>query len=282
MVERGDQGMATSLRAPAPPAVEPSAAPLPAGSRFLPALSAVYRAQLSRVRVSRIPLLFVATFQSVGILVLLRGIVDQHNLTQRADAVAGATVTVVAFVALNLLAQHFGALRASRGLDYYATLPVPPPAVVLGVTAAYAAFTLPGTLLTAAFGAVLFGLPTGGLWVLLLITPVLGAALAGLGALFGLLAPRPELATLAGQLGMSAVLFLGIIPAARLPEPLGWVRDLLPSSYAVDAFAASLRDHAGWAAVDWGALGWRLAVCAGVGILALAVASWALRRTVSR
>lgn len=45
-------------------------------ARFFPALAAVYRAQLSRARVARIPLLFVATFQSVGIMILMRGVVD--------------------------------------------------------------------------------------------------------------------------------------------------------------------------------------------------------------
>ncbi len=270
---------AAVVTAAEPPA--PGAAPLPAGARFWPTLAAVHRAQLARVRVSRIPLLFVATFQSVGIMLLLRGVVDPHDATQRADAVAGAAVTVVAFVALNLLAQHFGSLRASRALDYYATLPAPPAAIVLGVAAAYAAFTVPGTLVTAAFGALLFGLSLGQLWLLLVITPILGAALAGVGALLGLLAPKQELATLAGQLGMSAVLFLGIIPARRLPTPLLWVRDALPSSYAVDALASALRGGGRGAAL-WSAVGWRLGVCAGAAFLALAAASWAFRRTVAR
>jgi ABC-2 type transport system permease protein len=40
-----------------------SVAPLAPRARFFPSLAAVYRAQLSRARVARIPLLFVATFQ---------------------------------------------------------------------------------------------------------------------------------------------------------------------------------------------------------------------------
>lgn len=53
-----------------------SPAPLAPRARLFPSLAAVYRAQLSRARVARIPLLFVATFQSVGIMVLMRGVVD--------------------------------------------------------------------------------------------------------------------------------------------------------------------------------------------------------------
>ncbi|MEU5210691.1 ABC transporter permease [Streptomyces sp. NPDC020742] len=251
------------------------AAPLAPRARFLPALGAVYRAQLSRARVARIPLLFVATFQSIGIMVLLRGVVDGGAAAR--SVVSGSSVLVVAFVALNLLAQYFGQLRAGGGLDHYATLPVPPAAVVLGAAAAYASFTVPGTVVTAVTGCVLFQLPMAHLWVLAAVLPLAGAALAGLGAALGLLAPRPELATLCGQLGMSAALLLGVLPAARMPEAVGWARDLLPSTYGVEALARSFGPRPDWAAVVAD-----LGVCAAVGVLSLAVATWAYRRAAAR
>ncbi|MEZ3178531.1 ABC transporter permease [Streptomyces pimonensis] len=253
----------------------PEAAGLGPRARLWPSLAAVYRAQLSRARVARIPLLFVATFQSVGIMVLMRGVVDGGGEAQA--VVAGSAVLVVAFVALNLLAQYFGQLRASGGLDHYATLPVPPAAVVLGVAGAYASFTVPGTLVTAVFGCVLFELPLANLWVLAAVIPLAGAALAGLGAALGLLAPRAEVATLLGQLGMSAALLLGVLPAERMPEAVRLVRDLLPSTYGVEAFARTFGPHPDWARV----LG-DLAVCGGVGVLSLAVATWAYRRAAVR
>src|SRR6476659_8463818 len=147
-----------------------TAAPLAPRARLWPSLVAVYRAQLSRARVARIPLLFVATFQSVGILIMMRGVVDGGREAEA--VVAGSAVLVVAFVALNLLAQYFGQLRASGGLDHYATLPVPPAAVVLGAAAAYASFTVPGTVVTAAVGCLLFHLPLGNLWVLGAVVPL--------------------------------------------------------------------------------------------------------------
>jgi len=244
-------------------------------ARLWPALAAVYRAQLSRARVARIPLLFVATFQSVGIMILMRGVVDD-DAGARA-VVAGSSVLVVAFVALNLLAQYFGRLRADGGLDHYATLPVPPAAVVLGAAGAYASFTVPGTVVTAVFGCLLFGLPLGHLWILAVVIPLSGAALSGLGAALGLLAPRPELATLLGQLGMSGALLLGVLPAGRLPEVVRLARDLLPSTYGVEAFARTFGGHPDWTHV----LG-DLAVCAGVGLASLAVATWAYRRAAVR
>jgi ABC-2 type transport system permease protein len=255
--------------------VERAAAELGPRARLWPSLCAVYRAQLSRARVARIPLLFVATFQSVGIMILMRGVVDGG--AEAHAVVAGSAVLVVAFVALNLLAQYFGQLRSSGGLDHYATLPVPPAAVVLGAAGAYASFTVPGTVVTAVFGCVLFGLPLAHLWVLAAVIPLAGAALAGLGAALGLLAPRPELATVLGQLGMSAALLLGVLPADRMPGFIRFARDLLPSTYGVEALARTFGPHPDWAFV----LG-DLAVCAGVGVVSLAVATWAYRRAAVR
>lgn len=85
------------------------AAELGPRARLWPSLAAMYRAQLSRARVARIPLLFVATVQSVGIMVMMRGVVDGGG--EARSIVAGASVLVVAFVGLNLLAQYFGQLR---------------------------------------------------------------------------------------------------------------------------------------------------------------------------
>ncbi|MEV7276509.1 ABC transporter permease [Streptomyces sp. NPDC093111] len=266
---------AAALGDPTGDAEEYAPAPLAPRARLLPALGAVYRAQLSRARVSRIPLLFVATFQSIGIMVLMRGVVDGG--TEARAVVAGSAVLVVAFVALNLLAQYFGQLRAGGGLDHYATLPVPPAAVVLGAAGAYASFTVPGTVVTAVAGSVLFGLPLGHLWILAAVVPLSGAALAGLGAALGLLAPRQELATLLGQLGMSAALLLGVLPPDRLPGPFGWARDLLPSTYGVEALARTFDAHP-----DWTAVCRDLAVCGAVGVLSLAVATWAYRRAAVR
>ncbi|MEV5526534.1 ABC transporter permease [Streptomyces prunicolor] len=259
-----------------PEAVGTGAVELGPKARLWPSMAAVYRAQLSRARVARIPLLFVATFQSVGILIMMRGVVDGGSHDAR-FVVAGSSVLVVAYVGLNLLAQYFGQLRGSGGLDHYATLPVPPAAVVLGAAGAYASFTVPGTALTAVFGCVLFGLPMGNIWILAAVIPLAGAALAGLGAALGLLAPRPELATLLGQLGMSAALLLGVLPADRMPDAVRFLRDLVPSTYGVEAFAQTFAAHPDWALV----LG-DLAVCAGVGVVSLAVAAWAYRRAAVR
>ena len=242
-----------------------------------PAAAAVYTGQLARVRVARGPLLFVATLQSLGILALLRGVIRSPDRNTASAVVAGATVLVVAFVALNLLAQRFGALRAARALDYYAALPVPASAVVLGAAASYATFTVPGAVITAVVGAATFGLPMAHVWLVLPVIASAGVALSGVGAVLGLLMPRAELATVAGQLGMTAVLFLGVIPPSHLPVAVRVVRAVVPAALAVDALAAGLRGP-----VQPGPTAWRLAVTVAMGVLALAAAGRLLRRAVRR
>jgi ABC-2 type transport system permease protein len=237
----------------------------------------VFRQQLARGRVARVPLLFVASFQSIGLLLLLRGVVDRSSETTGQQVVAGSTVLVIAFVALNLLAQRFGAMRASGALDYYLSLPLPGGAVVLGTAASYAAFAVPGTIVTAVVGGLVYDLPLGRLWLLIPVVLLTGAALAGVGALIGLLAPRPEIATVIGQLGMSAVLFLDIIPASRMPEALRAVRAVLPGTYGADVLVAGFRHT-----VDWGDVSVDLLVCLIVAVVSLVGGGWALRRAAQR
>ncbi|HEU5033356.1 MAG TPA: ABC transporter permease [Mycobacteriales bacterium] len=262
----------TDIQAP------PIAPPAPGRRTPLPAATAaVYTGQLARARVARGPLLFVATLQSLGILLLLRGVVGADRPATASAIVSGCTVLVVAFVALNLLAQRFGALRAASALDYYAALPIPPGAVVLGTAASYATFTVPGALVTAVVGELLYGLPLSHLWLVVPAVLAAGIALSGVGAALGLVMPRAELATVAGQLGMTVVLFLGVIPPGHLPAAVRGLRDVVPSTYAVDFLAAALRGAATWPGV-----GWRVAVSVGYGCLALAAASWLFRRAVDR
>jgi ABC-2 type transport system permease protein len=260
-------------------AAPPAAAAPVFGSRpgLAAATTEVFRQQLARARIARVPLLFVAAFQSLGILLLLRGVVDTSSSLTKQQVVAGATILVSAFVCLNLLAQRLGSLRQEGGLDYYAALDVPGIAVVLGAASSYAIFALPGSIVTACAGAGLYDLSFSRLWILVAVVPLASASLAGLGALLGLLAPKPELATVAGQLGMSAVIFVNLIPAKRLPEVLQWVRAIVPSTYAADALAETFRTH-----VRWGLVGRDLIVCVAVAVVALLLAGAVFRRQVAR
>lgn len=251
----------------------PVAAPRPP---FIASFGAIFTGQLARARAAAIPIFMAATLQSVGLVVLLKGLVDTSTDVTEQSVVAGSSVTVVSFVALNLLAQRFGALRASGALDYFGALPVRPSAIVTATAAAWASFTVPGSVLVAVGGAIFYGLPLANVWVIAPVVVAAGISLAGLGALLGLIAPRPEIATVAGQLGMALVMFLGLVPAHRLPGVIQAVRAIVPSTYAVDAFAESFKPHPSWTTV-----GLDLGICVGVCAIALAASAWAFRRAVT-
>ena len=166
-------------------------------------------------------------------------------------------------------------MKASGALDYFGALPINPTAVVTATAAAWASFTVPGSILVAVGGAAFYRLPLSHVWVIGPVVVGAGISLAGLGALLGLIASRPEIATIAGQLGMSLVMFLGIVPAHRLPGAIQAVRAVVPSTYAVDAFAESFKHSPSWTTI-----GGDLGICVGVCVLALAASTWAFRRAV--
>jgi ABC-2 type transport system permease protein len=62
-----------------------------------------------------------------------------------------------------------------------------------------------------------------------------------------------------------------------MPEAVQVARDLLPSTYGVEAFARTFGGHPDWTIV----LG-DLAVCGAVGVASLAMATWAYRRAAVR
>jgi ABC-2 type transport system permease protein len=237
----------------------------------------VCRAQLGRARAGGGAVVIVATIQSLAMLVLLRGVGGTAEPRSQAAVVSGATLTVVAFIAWNLLAQRLAAVKAGGGLDHYGTLPIRPVAVVLGFCAGYALFAVPGVVVTAVAGVALFSLPVTHLWVLVPAALTSGVAFSGLGALSGLAPSRPETATLAGQLGLTLVIFFGLIPPLSLPEPLRPLRALTPPAYDIDALASALTNRP-----DWPGIALRLTGSVVFGICCLALAARSYRKALDR
>jgi ABC-2 type transport system permease protein len=62
-----------------------------------------------------------------------------------------------------------------------------------------------------------------------------------------------------------------------MPQVVQYARDLLPSTYGVEALARTFGGHPDWAVVLLD-----LGVCAAVGVASLAVATWAYRRAAVR
>jgi ABC-2 type transport system permease protein len=108
------------------------------------------------------------------------------------------------------------------------------------VLVSFAVFALPGMLIVLAGGAALFDLSLAALWTALPVWLAGSIALAGIGVALGFVAPDEQLAGMYSNLAMMGVLFLGILPADKLPDAFGPVRAALPSTYAVDALKPGL------------------------------------------
>ena len=199
------------------------------------------RMQLARLRTSWRPYLIVSSAMPLGIAVLMRAVMDDRQVDRFGEQiVAGCAVLAIAMTAVVMLAQRVAALRENGGLDYYSTLPVSRPTLIAAILLSFAVFALPGTIIVLTLGSTLFGLSLAALWTAVPVWALGSLALAGLGVAIGFAAPDEQLAGMYSNLVMMAVLFLGILPAARLPDWLAPLRAVLPSTYAVNALRPGL------------------------------------------
>lgn len=232
------------------------------------------RMQLARVRLAWRRYLIVSSAMPLGITILLR-VRGPAVHSQALQFVAGDVVLAVALSALTFLAQRVAWMKANRAFDYYNTLPISAPLLLLAVFTSYFAFALPGMIAIAVVGGLIFGLPLMPSVDLLWVLPTLllgGIALAGLGALIGLGGRDEQLAGTYANLAMMAVLFLGIVPAGDFPAPVQLLLGLLPSTYMVDSLKLGLVGtvHPGASTVD-------LLACALFATIAMAASERVLR-----
>lgn len=200
------------------------------------------RMQLARVRLAWRRYLIVSSAMPLGITVLLR-VRGPAPQAQALQFVAGDVVLAAALSALTFLAQRIAWMKANRAFDYYNTLPVSSSVLLLAIFISYFTFALPGMVAIAVLGGLLYGLPLTPGPDLLWAIPTLmlgGIALAGAGALVGLVGRDEQLAGTYGNLAMMAVLFLGIVPPGNFPGPIRLLLDLLPSTYMVDSLKLTL------------------------------------------
>ena len=224
--------------------------------------------QLARVRTSWRPYLIVSSAMPLGIAVLMRAIMTPSQVTEFGEQiVAGSVVLAIAMTAIVMLAQRMAALKESGALEFYSSLPVRRGAVISAVLISFAIFSLPGTVIVTVLGAQLFGLSLAALWAAVPVWAIGSFALAGLGVAIGLGARDEQLAGMYSNIAMMAVLFLGILPAAKVPGWLAPLRAVLPSTYAVRALKPGLE---GTVAASQG---WDLLLLAAFGALFF----WAVR-----
>lgn len=199
------------------------------------------RMQMARVRTAWRPYLIVSSAMPLGIAVLMRAVMEEEQVREfGVQIVAGSAILAIAMTAIVMLAQRVASLKESGAIDLYSTLPVARGAVVGSVLLSFAIFALPGTIIVVGLGALMFDLSLAALWAVVPVWALGSFALAGVGVAIGFGAPDEQLAGMYSNLAMMAVLFLGILPAEKIPGWLSPLRAILPSTYAVNALKPGL------------------------------------------
>lgn len=199
------------------------------------------RMQMARVRTAWRPYLIVSSAMPLGIAVLMRAVMEEDQVDEfGVQIVAGSAILAIAMTAIVMLAQRIASLKESGAIDLYSTLPVARGAVIGAVLVSFAIFALPGTIIVVGLGALMFDLSLAALWTVVPVWALGSFALAGVGVAIGFGAPDEQLAGMYSNLAMMAVLFLGILPAEKIPGWLSPLRAILPSTYAVNALKPGL------------------------------------------
>jgi ABC-2 type transport system permease protein len=155
---------------------------------------------------------------------------------------SGNVIASLIFTTMYGTSARFSFMRTFGVLDYYATLPVPKPLLVLAVSSGFFVLTLPSAVITVIIGQIFFGLNLSLSPVFFLLIPLASFSLSAVGAFVGVAAPNFDTAnTITGVLQF---LFLGLgdilLPADRLPDIADFVSYLLPCRYAAAALRQSL------------------------------------------
>ena len=149
----------------------------------------------------------------------------------------GNLVMALLFEHKGKLISHFSYMKVAGSLDYFATLPVTKPLLILAASAAFFLLFLPSLIVTLVGGAWILGLHLLLHPLAVLVVPLCALPLAGIGALIGVSFRTPEEATSVGRLLTILMLAIGpvLIPPDRLPDWLVWLGFLSPATYASSA-----------------------------------------------
>ncbi len=149
----------------------------------------------------------------------------------------GNMVMSLLFGTFDRVSTHFAYMRLVGRLDFFATLPIYRAALILATVSAFLVLSLPAVLLTLLMGALLLDLSlTLSPWIVVVL-PLIGTALCGLGALIGVAVRSPEEVGNLSTLLTFVLVGFGpvIIPLDRLPPLIQTLSYLSPATYAASA-----------------------------------------------
>lgn len=156
----------------------------------------------------------------------------------------GNVVMSLLFGTFDRVASHFAFMRMVGRLEFFATLPIYRAALILATVIAFLVLVLPAALVTLLAGTLLLDVPLHLSPWLIVVIPLTGMALCGLGALIGIVLPTPE------DVGSTSALFtfmlVGfgpvILPRDKLPEIINTLSYISPAPYAASALRQTVLD----------------------------------------
>lgn len=154
----------------------------------------------------------------------------------------GNLVMSLLFGTFDKVAGHFAYMRLVGRLEYFATLPIYRAALILATVFAFLVLALPAALFTLAAGTLILGVPLAlSPWIVVVI-PLTGVTLCGLGAIIGIVVPAPEEAGSFSTLVTFLLVGFGpvIIPLDRLPQIVRVLSYFSPATYAASALRQSV------------------------------------------
>jgi len=149
----------------------------------------------------------------------------------------GNLVISLMFGNMGNIQSHMVFLRFRGTLDYFATLPVRRPVLIVAMAISFLLISAPSLLATLVIGVFVLKVPVIIHPLIVLVIPLCALPLSGIGALIGAMARAPEEA---GAINLIVTLLLTglgpvVVPPDRLPGWLIQLGYLSPATYAASA-----------------------------------------------
>lgn len=150
---------------------------------------------------------------------------------------SGNVVMTLMFNTMNNVTSRIAFIRFRGTLDYFGTLPVRKPVLIMAIVAAFLLLSLPSLLITTSLGIWILGIPWHLNLLILIVIPLCTLPLAGIGALVGSYTRSPEEANSLTLVIILLLLGIGPVVVApnRLPSILIILGRLSPATYASSA-----------------------------------------------
>jgi len=149
----------------------------------------------------------------------------------------GNMVMSLLFGTFDRVAGHFAYMRLVGRLDFFATLPIYRVTLTLATVFAFLALSLPAVLLILVAGTLILDVSLSVSPWLVVVLPLIGVTMCGLGVIVGIVVPTPEEAGSLSSLITFLLVGFGpvIVPVERLPRVVQILSYLSPATYAASA-----------------------------------------------